>query len=238
MDYELILLAAGQSRRMVASTNKILLCILDRPVIEYSLETFLQDEKCLHIVLVVEKNEQLLLEKLISEKFGSTKTPITIVVGGMERQDSVYNGLATLKNQEGFVLIHDGARPFIEQKVVDELVNKMTQTNAAIVAVPVKDTIKCVHNQVVEKTIPRESLWQVQTPQGFLIKTIKSAHQNAKIEGFFGTDDASLVEHYGGKVAVVTGDYDNIKLTTPEDMLIGEAVLLKRRTEDKDGRKS
>lgn len=95
MDYELILLAAGQSRRMVASTNKILLCILDRPVIEYSLETFLQDEKCLHIVLVVEKNEQLLLEKLISEKFGSTKTPITIVVGGMERQDSVFNGLET-----------------------------------------------------------------------------------------------------------------------------------------------
>lgn len=235
MDYELVLLAAGQSRRMAASTNKILLRLLDRPVIEYSLATFLQDKNCTHIVLVVEKSEQQLLETFIEESGFSQTTPITIVVGGKERQDSVYNGLEALKGKAGFVLIHDGARPLIESKRIHLLVSKTVTTGAAIIAVPVKDTIKCVQHQFVEKTIPREALWQVQTPQGFSIETIKKAHQQAKIEGFHGTDDASLVEHYGGKVAVVTGSYENIKLTTPEDMVIGEAILLKR-SKNKDGR--
>lgn len=228
MNYELVLLAAGQSRRMKASKNKILIHMLNKPVIEYALDRFVHDEGCQHIVLVVEKNEKFLLEELIQKNKYNRKKPITLVIGGKERQDSVNNGLKWLKNKTGIVMIHDGARPFIESSFIQTLYQEALKSGAAILGVPVKDTIKKVVNNKVLETVPRELLWQIQTPQAFDIPLIQRVHQNAEIEGFFGTDDASLVEHYGQTVSLVEGSYENIKLTTPDDLIVGEAILMKR----------
>ncbi|AOA03354.1 2-C-methyl-D-erythritol 4-phosphate cytidylyltransferase [Carnobacterium maltaromaticum LMA28] len=223
--YELVLLAAGQGRRMKASKNKILLHLLGKPVIEYALTTFVNDADCQHIVLVVEKKEKELIEAVLAQNEFAAKVPITVVIGGKERQDSVYNGLQYLKKQTGVVLIHDGARPFLEANLIKKLYQKAQRTNATIVGVPVKDTIKKVVEGKVDQTIPREELWQIQTPQAFQISFIQEVHERARQEGFFGTDDASLVEHYGYAVEVTEGSYMNIKLTTPDDLVIGEAIL-------------
>ena len=223
--YELVLLAAGQGRRMKASKNKILLHLLGKPVIEYALTTFVNDADCQHIVLVVEKKEKELIEAVLAQNEFAGKVPITVVIGGKERQDSVYNGLQYLKKQTGVVLIHDGARPFLETNLIKKLYQKAQRTNATIVGVPVKDTIKKVVEGKVDQTIPREELWQIQTPQAFQISFIQEVHERARQEGFFGTDDASLVEHYGHAVEVTEGSYMNIKLTTPDDLVIGEAIL-------------
>ncbi|MGX7418877.1 2-C-methyl-D-erythritol 4-phosphate cytidylyltransferase [Carnobacterium gallinarum] len=232
MNYELVLLAAGQGRRMEASQNKVLIQLLGKPVIEYVLTTFVQDKACQHIILVVEKNEQLLIETIVQQNQFDKQKPITIVVGGTERQDSVYNGLQKLKNETGIVMIHDGARPFLEPNFLKELYQTAERTDAAILGMPVKDTIKKVNKNTVIETIPRELLWQIQTPQAFKIPLIQKVHANAKIEGFFGTDDASLVEHYGQPVSIVEGSYENIKLTTPIDLVIGEAILKARMRQD------
>lgn len=232
-DYELILLAAGHGTRMGTSKNKVLLPLLDEPLIVYSLRTFLNDNNCCHVIIVAKKDEIPLLKKLIQKESTSIDTPITFVKGGAERQDSVSCGLEKLKNTRGFVMIHDGARPFIELHSIEDLNNVVHQTKAAILGVLVKDTIKKVENKMVTETLLRSALWQIQTPQAFSSQLILKAHQAAKLEGFLGTDDASLVEHLGIKVEMVSGSYNNIKITTPDDMIIGEAILKQQKKEQK-----
>lgn len=145
--------------------------------------------------------------------------------GGDERQHSVYKGLKAVK-QEKIVLVHDGARPFIKHEQIDELIAEAEQTGAAILAVPVKDTIKRVQDLQVSETIERSSLWAVQTPQAFRLSLLMKAHAEAERKGFLGTDDASLVEQMeGGSVRVVEGSYTNIKLTTPDDLTSAEAIM-------------
>jgi 2-C-methyl-D-erythritol 4-phosphate cytidylyltransferase len=130
------------------------------------------------------------------------------------------------------VLIHDGARPFVQQNTIHELVEKAASDKAAVLAVPVKDTIKRVEQGTVVETVERSSLWAIQTPQAFLFDVVMDAHEKAKTNEYLGTDDASLVEKAGQKVSIVEGNYDNIKLTTPEDLLYAEAILTKlNRTE-------
>lgn len=149
---------------------------------------------------------------------------ISIVSGGIERQHSVYNGLQAVKEGE-IVLIHDGARPFIRLEKIHELVKEAQEHGAAIPAVPMKDTVKKVRNGMAEETVERSSLWAVQTPQAFRVSLVLEAHKRAQEEGYIGTDDASLVERMGKKVKIVEGDYRNIKLTTPDDLLFAEAIL-------------
>ena len=233
-DYELILLAAGHGTRMETSENKVLLPLLGEPLIVYSLRTFLNDNNCCHIIIVAKKNEIPLLKKLIQKEGVSIVTPITFVEGGAERQDSVSCGLKKLKNQNGFVMIHDGARPFVELHLIEDLNNVVHQTEAAILGVAVKDTIKKVENKMVTETLLRSTLWQVQTPQAFSSELIVKAHQTAELEGFLGTDDASLVERLGVKVEMVPGSYNNIKITTWGDMIIGEAILKQQQREQKE----
>ncbi|MGY3778297.1 2-C-methyl-D-erythritol 4-phosphate cytidylyltransferase [Isobaculum melis] len=229
MEYELILLAAGQGKRMNASKNKVLLHLLGEHVIEYALNLFVSDANCKQIILVAKAAECEELQQMIAKNKHYRVAPIKVVAGGDERQDSVYNGLYHVQDPSRIVMIHDGARPFIEQEFVQRLYQKAIETGAAILGVPVKDTIKKVENGVVVETVSREHLWQIQTPQAFQFDLIMKAHQKAKMDGFFGTDDASLVEYYGAPVYMVGGSYDNIKLTTPDDMVIAEAILSQRK---------
>lgn len=229
-DYEVILLAAGQGKRMRASRNKILLHLMGQPVIVYSLRTFLKDPACKHIILVTQDGEQTLLEKTIKKEIKKSSCPVTIVSGGCERQYSVYNGLMALKDLENIVMVHDGARPFVSLQQLKQLHRKVKETRGAILGVPVKDTIKRVVNGVVEETVSRETLWQIQTPQVFYGEDLFDAHQKAMEENYLGTDDASLIERYKEfSISMVLGSYENIKLTTPEDMLIGEAIVKQKR---------
>ncbi|MFP7737637.1 2-C-methyl-D-erythritol 4-phosphate cytidylyltransferase [Priestia aryabhattai] len=224
MKYEIIVLAAGQGKRMKAGRNKQFLTIQNVPLIIHTLQKFEQDPWCSGIVLVVNEKEVEMFKELL------TKYPIqkvqSLTVGGDERQHSVYNGLKSLK-QAQMVLIHDGARPFVQQNTIHELVEKAASDKAAVLAVPVKDTIKRVERGTVIETVERSSLWAIQTPQAFLFDVVMDAHEKAKANEYLGTDDASLVEKAGQKVSIVEGNYDNIKLTTPEDLLYAEAILTK-----------
>lgn len=225
-NYELILLAAGQGKRMKGSKNKVWLSLLGKPIIERALQTFIDDPYCTHIIVTVNPDEVEMLEELIATRFPDTQKTISAVIGGSERQYSSYNGLHFLNDPEtGYVMIHEAARPFLDQTSIDQLNEQMQKTGAAILAVPPKDTIKQVSNQIIDRTIPRETVWQAQTPQAFRSSLVKEAHEKAQQENFFGTDDASVVERIFPRVQIVPGNYFNLKMTTPEDWITGEAIL-------------
>ena len=226
MKYQVIIPAAGQGKRMKAGKNKLLLELEGRPILIHTLEVFERDADCEGIILAVHPDDKEILETLAAEH--NIKKVKKMVPGGRERQDSVYNALKTVQGAE-IILVHDGARPFIALKVISDLVDKAAGMGAAIAAAPVKDTIKKAANGMVEETIERSSLWQVQTPQAFRAELLRNANQKAEQEAFTGTDDASLVERFGAEVAIIESDYDNIKITTPEDLYFAEAILAKRR---------
>lgn len=222
MVYQVILPAAGMGKRMGAGKNKLFIELQGIPVFIHTLRIFNSDNQCQEIIMSVHPDDQVEMNHLI-KKYQIEKK-ITFVSGGTERQHSVYNGLKNIK-VDGIVLVHDAARPFIQKNLIAELVEAAENFGAAVVAVPVKDTIKKVANGMVIETVERSSLWAIQTPQAFRIPLLYKAHQHAEKLGFLGTDDASLVEFLGEKVAIVRGDYNNIKLTTPEDLSFANAIL-------------
>ncbi|PAQ15174.1 2-C-methyl-D-erythritol 4-phosphate cytidylyltransferase [Bacillaceae bacterium SAOS 7] len=226
MAYQVVIPAAGQGKRMKADRNKLLLSLQGRPVIIHTLEVFEKDPACDGIVLAVKEEEKPLFTNLITE-YNMSKV-YKLVTGGEERQQSVYSGLKQLEHAD-IVLVHDGARPFMMRKMIDELVKEAKISGAAIAAVPVKDTIKRVKDGTVVETVERSSLWAVQTPQAFRLSSLLQAHEQAEKDGFLGTDDASLIERINLPVQIVEGDYDNIKLTTPEDLVFAEAIIQKRK---------
>jgi 2-C-methyl-D-erythritol 4-phosphate cytidylyltransferase len=161
----------------------------------------------------------------IVARFAFTKVK-AVVAGGSERQASVRLGLeACLAADEDLILVHDGVRPLLTADCIDRLLPVAARFGACILAVPVKDTIKEVAAGVVQGTPDRQRLWQVQTPQVFRLGLLRRAHRQAQRDGYLGTDDAALVERLGEVVAVVEGDYRNIKITTTEDLLIAQAFL-------------
>jgi len=222
MNYQVIIPAAGSGKRMGAGYNKLLMNLAGRPIILHTLDVFEKDSSCSRIILVIHSDDDSFFAEIQSHY-----TKIHIVYGGSERQYSVYNGLKAAET-EGIILVHDGARPFIRPETISRLVQSASECGAAIAAVPVKDTIKKVIDLEVIETVDRSSLWQVQTPKAFHFSVLQSAHEQAKIEGYLGTDEASLVEKNGHPVKIVESDYDNIKLTTPEDLYFAEAILKKR----------
>ncbi|WP_174734491.1 2-C-methyl-D-erythritol 4-phosphate cytidylyltransferase [Mesobacillus harenae] len=226
MAYQVIIPAAGQGKRMGAQKNKLLLKLDGIPVLIHTLRVFDRDPECGGIILAIHPHDKEELLKLLDEY--SIQQEISLVAGGKERQHSVYNAAKAAK-PEGIILVHDGARPFIETNTIHELINKASSMGAAVAAVQVKDTMKIAKNGLVTETVERSSLWAVQTPQAFRVSTLIKAHQAAEQEGFSGTDDASLVERLNIDVAIVEGTYDNIKLTTPEDLYFAEAIIQKRR---------
>jgi 2-C-methyl-D-erythritol 4-phosphate cytidylyltransferase len=227
MKYQVMVLAAGQGKRMKAGRNKQFIELEGKPVIIHTLSVFENDPMCEEIKLVINEKEVPLFKELLAN-YQIAKVS-EMVLGGKERQDSVYNGLLRMENAE-IVLVHDGARPFIRQEVIHRLVEKAKLEGAAIVGVPVKDTIKKVNSDLlIMETVERAALWMIQTPQAFQYPILQKAHQRAKEEQYLGTDESSLVERIGVPVHMVEGDYVNIKLTTPEDLIVANAILKKQK---------
>ncbi|MGM9923045.1 MAG: 2-C-methyl-D-erythritol 4-phosphate cytidylyltransferase [Bacillus sp. (in: firmicutes)] len=232
MLYDVIILAAGQGKRMKAGRNKVFLELAGIPLIVRTMKVFDEDSYCKQIILPINPQERPLFEELIEQYRFQKK--IQLVAGGKERQNSVYNGLKHISQVDtNVVLVHDGARPFVKQDLIRQLVECAGEYGSAIPGVPVKDTIKRVKDGQVLDTLERSSLWAVHTPQAFRVSTLKAAHQHAEMKGFLGTDDASLVEEIGERVYMVEGDYTNIKITTPEDLYIAEMILSKLRSSGK-----
>lgn len=230
MHYTVVIPAAGEGKRMNAGKNKLLLPLDGKPIFIHTLSVFEQDEWCTGIILVVHPEETEQMAALL-ERFHMTKV-IRTVTGGARRQDSVYQGLRACGNR-GVVLIHDGARPFVTVDLIRDLTERAAETGAAIPAVPAKDTIKTAEGGVVTGTLKRSSLWAVQTPQAFRLSLVKKAYENALQAGVAGTDDASLVEHIGHSVSIVASQDDNIKITTPEDLVFARAILQQRRGDER-----
>lgn len=221
--------AAGQGKRMGAGLNKQLLLLGARPVLAHTLDVFQSCPLINEVVVVSAADEIPVIEQEVVKQFHLTKVA-AVVAGGKERQDSVRLGLAAINPETEWVVVHDGARPLLLLQELEEIIRKALEQGAAIAAVPVKDTIKQVDLEgKVLSTPPRDSLWAVQTPQVFRKASLVRAHQRAWETNFLGTDDASLVEAMGGTVYVVKGSYENIKITSPEDMDIALTILKRRR---------
>lgn len=220
--------AAGVGKRMRASINKQYLELRGMPIVARTISFFERSSLIDAIYLVIPAEEIPYCREHIVEAFGFKKI-IGIVPGGRERQNSVMNGLKAMQgsvSENDVIIIHDGVRPLINEDMLIESINTAVAHDGAIVAVPVKDTIKEACDGFVTATPSREFLWQAQTPQSFRFKKIFSAHISAESDGFLGTDDASLIERIGGKIKIVEGDYHNIKITTPEDLILAETFLV------------
>lgn len=211
MKYSLIILCAGSGKRTGLNYNKIFHVIHHQTVYEMNIAHFLDDQRCQQIIVVTKENELADIKKLVHHP------KIEYVYGGKERQDSVYNGL--LKVNQDYVFIHDGARPYVSKKNIDDLLNCLEHHDAGLLMVPCKDTIKEVIDGKVVQTLKRERLMQAQTPQVFKTNLIKDAYQKAKADHYQATDDSQLFEKYEeGDIIAVMGDYSNLKITTKEDL--------------------
>ena len=218
--------AAGMGKRMLAGINKQYLFIDGMPIVARTIRVFEEMPFVDDIYVVIPEQEIPFCREEVVERYGFTKVR-AIVPGGKERQNSVLNGLRAIDgtDEDAVILIHDGVRPFISRHILEHAVAAARDYDGALVAVPAKDTVKVVEDGIVRDTPPRETIWLAQTPQSFRYGVIRAAHEMADAEGFLGTDDASLVERMGNEVHVVLGDYRNIKITTPEDLVLAEAFL-------------
>jgi len=225
MQYEVVLPAAGSGKRMGAGQNKLFLKLLEKPILIHTLEVFQQDPFCTGIWLAVKPEERIYIQELLDE-YRITKVK-GLPDGGAERQHSVHSCMKEME-QVDIVLVHDAARPFITHAIIANLVQSAHEFGAAIAGVRAKDTMKKVRNGVIEETVDRDSLWMIQTPQAFRFDLIVEAEDVAEKVGFLGTDEAMLVERLGHIVHIVESSYENVKMTTQEDLLFGEAILRKR----------
>lgn len=217
--------AAGSGSRMRAGVNKQYLLLDERPILAHTVEVFAHHPRIDRIYLVVPPNELTFCRDTIVATYHLERVA-AVLAGGAERQDSVYNGLCGCDaSDDDLVLIHDGARPFLDAALIDAVLDAAQISGACAVGVPVKDTIKRVVDGVAIETPDRRELWQVQTPQGFRYGLLYKAHELARRDGFYGTDDAMLVERLGWPVTMVLGSYRNLKITTPEDLIIARALL-------------
>ena len=220
-----IIAAAGMSNRMGSKINKQFISINNKPILVHTLEKF---EECTYvddIILVAKEDEIDYCRKEIVKRYKLNKVS-KIIRGGKERQDSVYNGVLALDEKTNIVLSHDGARPFVKIENIIDGIKGAYKHGACVVGVPVKDTIKIVENSngIVE-TPKRDMLWAAQTPQCFKKEIIQEGYRKAIEDGYIGTDDSGLVERMGLDVKMVMGSYENIKITTPEDLILAESIL-------------
>ena len=216
-----IIAAAGNGTRMKSETAKQFILIDETPVLAITLTAF---EKASEIdeIIIVTRETDIDAVKNLAEKFNISKLS-SVICGGETRQESISNALEAVKGD--IVLIHDGARPFVTQKQINEVAASLYINDAAALGIPVTDTIKSVDGDIITGTIDRSTLVSIQTPQGFKTEIIKKAHSVAKTNGLSATDDCALCEHMGIKVKVVTGSPANIKLTTPDDLMFADGIL-------------
>jgi 2-C-methyl-D-erythritol 4-phosphate cytidylyltransferase len=219
-----IILAAGKGSRMGGIREKTLLPLLGKPLLAWTLSVFEACEQIHGVILVVPPGREQEFTKEILVPYSFSK--VLPVSGGLQRQDSIQNGFAAIQDPCHVVIIHDGARPLVTREVVIRAVSAAREYGASVVAVPVKETIKVANEEgMVRETPDRAKLWSAQTPQAYRYEIIAQALAQARKENFYGTDDASLVERTGRSVRIVPGSYQNIKVTTPEDFLMAEAIL-------------
>ena len=221
-----VIVAAGSGSRMKRDINKQFIKLDGKEIIAYTIEKFYKSEDIGDIVIVIKENEEKYFIENIINKYGFDN--IKLAYGGKERQDSVYNGIKKLNRNCEIVLIHDGARPFVNEDIIKNSIEEAKENNAVVVGVPVKDTIKVVDSDGnIVDTPNRSLLWSVQTPQSFKYEIITRAYEYAYSNDYYGTDDAMLVEHIGYNVKMIQGSYDNIKITTEEDLHFGIQILNK-----------
>lgn len=220
-----IIPAAGLGKRMKSKVSKQFIEIKNKPILAYTLDKFQNADFIDEIVLVLREDEITYTKENIIKKYKYTKVK-NISEGGKERQNSVYNGLKKINELSDVVLIHDGARPFIKEETIKSSVDCAINNGACVVGVPVKDTIKIVNDDnVVSDTPDRSKLWSVQTPQAFKKEYIIKAYEESIENNIVCTDDSMLVERLGIKVNMIHGDYENIKITTPEDIKFAKTLL-------------
>ncbi|MDH4186687.1 MAG: 2-C-methyl-D-erythritol 4-phosphate cytidylyltransferase [Nitrospira sp.] len=227
--------AAGRGLRMGGSIPKQFLSLGGEPLIIQSLRTLQAAVVIDQIILAVPSADIEYCEREIVARHRFTKVT-KVVAGGAERQDSVRHALSAVPESAEIVLVHDAVRPFLTRQMIDEVVAAARTHGAAIIALPMRDTVKQVGpDGLIERTVDRAPLWLAQTPQAFRRDWIESAHRNASAAGVRATDDAFLMEWAGHAVAVVEGSGENIKVTRPEDMIIGEAILGARKSAQAGG---
>ncbi len=218
--------AAGKGKRMQAGMNKVFMDLSGMPILVRTLLRFSACEAVDQLVVVVAPAEVEFVEGVLKRLEGLKD--YIVVAGGAERQYSVWNGIKAMENasDDDIILVHDAARPLVSNQVIFDTIKTAREKGGAIAAVPAKNTIKlCNESHQVVETPDRSRLWEVQTPQGFRRDILVQANELAEKDGFLGTDDASLVERTGHPVYIVESDYRNIKITTPEDIVIAKAFL-------------
>jgi len=234
--------AAGSGKRMNVSVNKIMLPLLGRSVLEHTLEVFLASDLIKILVLVVKTDEKDGVYhqiRGIDNKYGKK---IVFVDGGAERQESVVNGLEYLRRWTGWkvrkrlVVIHDAARPLLTKELLRQSLMAGLDYGAVGIGVPLKDTIKQVDSEgIVVATPDRSKFWGIQTPQIFDLDLLLECYQKVNESGLLFTDDCGVVEYCGHPVKLIPGSYENLKITTPEDLILAEAILRRRENADRPG---
>lgn len=230
-----IIVAGGMGKRMGAEVSKQFLKLGKHPILFYTIERFDKNKNIGEIIVVIRKEDKDLYEREVSSKYIFDKD-IKIAYGGSERYESVQNGLGLISQDVEVVMVHDGVRPFVTDEIIDLNKAVCESKNACITAVPSKDTVKIVSDDnYVESTPNRKTVYLAQTPQTFRTHIIREAYNIdfSSLENI--TDDSMLVEHLGYKISVVEGSYENIKVTTPEDLFTGELILRRRKkSEDRN----
>lgn len=234
MKADAIIVSAGKGQRFMEGKKKQFFLLADKPILAHTLDKFESCPLIDSILLVAGQEDMDYCLKEIIEKNKYRKIS-QIVPGGKRRQDSVRNGIDALSRDANIVVIHDGVRPFVTREMIEDSIHSAQRFGAVVMAMPVKETIKIANaDGTVLQTLDRESLWQIQTPQTFQAHVIKEAYQKATENGFLGTDDASLVERLGMKVHILPGLYTNIKITTPEDLILANLFLRMRAHTQQD----
>lgn len=217
-----VIVAAGSARRM-GGIDKVLAPLGELPVLVHTIYSF-QDCPRFDEIVVVTREDLLVEVSRICKDFQLDKVS-KVVVGGRERTDSVLAGLREVRPDADLIAIHDGARPLAPQQVLEEVVERAAETGAAAPAIPVTDTVKRAREGLIEETVDRSELWTVQTPQVFEAGLIRAAVEKAAADGESLTDECGAVERLGMKVSLTAGSKENIKITTPFDLILGEAIL-------------
>jgi len=221
-----IIPAAGRGKRIGASVPKQFLEIQGRPLLHHTLTVFASCKLIDYVVLVMPRAD---VDEMGEDWLNKYEIVREVVVGGEQRQDSVYNGFNSLEEGTDIVVVHDGVRPFTTPQMITATVEAAQQHGAAITAIPVSDTVKQAADGFVKQTVSRDGLWRVQTPQAFQYGLLQQAFKKAKKDSYYGTDEGSLVEYLGERVKIVPGSELNIKITRKEDLVLGESLLSRIR---------
>jgi 2-C-methyl-D-erythritol 4-phosphate cytidylyltransferase len=220
-----IVLAGGAGKRMGSSTNKQFLLLDNKPILVHTLQVFQECRPIDGIYLVVNHKDLPIIQEEILEAYRFTKI-LKLVIGGRLRQDSVRNGLEAIDEACDIVTIHDAARPFVSPAFIEKSIFLMEMFDAIIPAIPARDTIKAISKEgFVVKTLERDTLWHIQTPQTFKYELIMKAYREGMAKKLCGYDDSTFIEHLGKKVKVIEGSPYNIKITTPEDLIMAKGIL-------------